>query len=209
LGIYYFSFKIIEYRVLYIGKRGKVIMKLIVGLGNIGKEYENTRHNAGFEVIDILANKLNIKINQKKFKATIGTATINGEKVVLMKPSTYMNLSGNAVIECVRFFKIETGDIIIVHDDLDLPVGKIRIRQQGSAGGQKGIKSIMDQLHTNDLNRIRIGIDKDPRIPVVDYVLGKTRKVDIPLYTEALNKAAEALETSITMDFNKVMNRYN
>lgn len=184
-------------------------MKLIVGLGNIGKEYENTRHNAGFEVIDILANKLNIKINQKKFKATIGTATINGEKVVLMKPSTYMNLSGNAVIECVRFFKIETGDIIIVHDDLDLPVGKIRIRQQGSAGGQKGIKSIMDQLHTNDLNRIRIGIDKDPRIPVVDYVLGKTRKVDIPLYTEALNKAAEALETSITMDFNKVMNRYN
>jgi PTH1 family peptidyl-tRNA hydrolase len=184
-------------------------MKLIVGLGNIGKEYENTRHNAGFEVIDILANKLNISINQKKFKATIGTATINGEKVILMKPSTYMNLSGNAVIECVRFFKIETEDIIIVHDDLDLPVGKIRIRQQGSAGGQKGIKSIMDQLHTNDLNRIRIGIDKDPRIPVVDYVLGKTRKVDMPFYNEALNKAAEALETSLIMDFNTVMNRYN
>jgi len=184
-------------------------MKLIVGLGNIGKEYENTRHNAGFEVIDILADRLNIKVDQKKFKATIGISNVNGEKVILMKPSTYMNLSGNAVIECVNFYKIETKDIIVVHDDLDLPVGKIRIREKGSAGGQKGIKSIMNQLHTTDINRIRVGIDKDPRIPVVDYVLGKTKKADLPAYKEALNKAAEALESSITLDFNKVMNRYN
>ena len=184
-------------------------MKLIVGLGNIGKEYENTRHNAGFDAVDILAKRLNVEIKQNKFRAMIGTANIAGEKVILMKPSTYMNLSGNAVIECVNFYKIATEDIVVVHDDLDLPVGKIRIRKSGSAGGQKGMKSIIDQLHTTDIKRVRIGIDKDPRIPVVDYVLGKTKKADLPAYNEALNKAADALEASIGMDFDRVMNRYN
>ena len=135
-------------------------MKLIVGLGNIGKEYENTRHNVGFMVVDKLSNKLNANFEQSKFKASIAMINYKGEKVIIMKPSTYMNLSGEAVLACVNFYKILVEDILIIHDDLDLPVGSVRIRMQGSAGGQKGMNNIINLLHTSDIKRIRVGIDK-------------------------------------------------
>ena len=154
-------------------------MKLIVGLGNPGLKYENTRHNCGFMVLDKLARDLNVDINQNKFKSLISVFKYKDEQVILMKPQTYMNLSGEAVVLAVNYYKINMEDILIVHDDLDLPVGKLRIRKQGSGGGQKGMKNIIDLLHTNEISRIRVGIDHDERIPVVDYVLGKVKKEDL------------------------------
>jgi len=184
-------------------------MKLIVGLGNIGKEYEHTRHNAGFDTIEKLAAILNVEISQIKFQAKIATLNYQGEKVILMKPSTYMNNSGEAVIACYNFFKLNPADIIVVYDDLDLPVGKIRLRAKGSAGGQKGMNSIINHLHTNEIKRIRVGIGKDPLIPVVDYVSGKHSKADRKLFEEASDRAAQALKDSLSLDFDVVMNRYN
>lgn len=184
-------------------------MKLIVGLGNPGKEYEKTRHNAGFCVIDELAKMYQTKIDQKKFNALITTIRVGDEQIVLMKPQTFMNSSGEAVIQAVNFYKIEIKDILIIHDDLDIPVGKLRIRTQGSSGGQKGIQSIMNHLHTQEIARIRVGIDKDPFIPVVDYVLGKVAKADREDYLKSIQKAAEAASCFITKPIGEVMNRYN
>lgn len=184
-------------------------MKLIVGLGNYGKEYEHTRHNAGFDAIDELAQMLEVEISQKKFKALIQTVTIKDEKVILMKPLTYMNLSGEAVIQCVNFYKIPLENILIIHDDLDLPVGKIRIRKNGSPGGQKGMKSIQENLNSQEIQRIRIGIGKDAVIPVIDWVLQKTLPEDLEEYSKALKKAANAAKAFITMPLDDVMNRYN
>ena len=159
-------------------------MKLIVGLGNIGREYENTRHNAGFMVIDKLASKLNVSFDQSKFKASLAITNVNGEKVILMKPSTYMNLSGEAVLECVNFYKIAVDDILIIHDDMDLPVGSVRLRMQGSGAGQKGMKNIIDLLHTTQIKRIRMGIGRDQNIDVINYVLGKFRKDEIEVFED-------------------------
>lgn len=184
-------------------------MKLIVGLGNPGKEYEKTRHNAGFLAIDELAKDLKVEINMKKFNALIGVYQLGQEKVILMKPQTYMNASGEAVIQCMNFYKIESKDLIVAHDDLDLPVGKIRLREKGSAGGQKGMANIIQHTKTQEIKRIRIGIGQDRLIPVVDYVLGKTKKEDLPLYEESIKKAAEALKLSLTKSFDIVMNRCN
>lgn len=184
-------------------------MKLIVGLGNPGKEYEKTRHNAGFCVMDELAKLCHTSIEQKKFNALIGTAQINGEQVLLMKPQTYMNSSGEAVIQAVNFYKIDPSDILVIHDDLDIPVGKLRIRTQGSSGGQKGMQSIMNHLHTQEISRIRVGIDKNPLIPIVDYVLGKVAKEDLKNYEDSVKRAADAAYMSITHSIAEVMNRYN
>lgn len=184
-------------------------MKLIVGLGNIGKEYENTRHNVGFMVVDKLANKLNANFEQSKFKASIAMINYKGEKVIIMKPSTYMNLSGEAVLACVNFYKIHVEDILIIHDDLDLPVGSVRIRMQGSAGGQKGMNNIINLLHTSDIKRIRVGIDKNPIIPVVDYVLGKFTSEEKPKINEAIDWASDAAEAFVHQPFMEVMNKYN
>ena len=199
----------IKYLVLYYWLLKEVYMKLIVGLGNPGVKYNKTRHNCGFEAIDILANKLGIEINQNKFKSLIAITKVNGEQVILMKPQTYMNLSGEAVLQAVNFYKIKTEDIIILHDDLDLPIGNIRIRMSGSAGGQKGMKNIIDLLHTQDIARIRIGIDKNPNIPVVDYVLGKLDKDKQDLYENAFNKSADAAYAFISKPIMKVMNEFN
>lgn len=184
-------------------------MKLIVGLGNPGKEYERTRHNAGFMAIDYLAKMMEIHFTQNQFQALLTTAMVKGEKVMLMKPQTYMNLSGEAVAAAARYYKIDSQDIVVLHDDLDLPVGKIRIRYQGSSGGQKGLKNIIDLLGTQDIKRIRIGIGKDPIIPVVDYVLGKIPKEQEVLFNESIEKAAKAARASLVMSFQDVMNRYN
>lgn len=184
-------------------------MKLIVGLGNPGKEYENTRHNSGFCVMDELAKECQVQIEQKKFKSLIATTRIHGEQVMLMKPQTYMNNSGEAVIEAVKFYHIDLEDILVIYDDMDMPIGKIRLREKGSAGGQNGVKSIIAHLHTQDFKRIRVGIGKDSRVPVVDWVLGKIRKEELEDYHQAVCMAKDAAIYSISHSFVDTMSHFN
>lgn len=185
-------------------------MKLIVGLGNPGKKYENTRHNTGFAVIDRTLAKLNAELDKNKFNADYTMINRNGEKIYILKPLTYMNLSGEAVAPFMKYFGIEPEDLVVVHDDLDLPVGKIRLRQSGSCGGQNGMRNIIDLLGDSNIKRIRVGIGKDPLIPVVDYVLGKTKKEDLEVYNQALDKASDALIYWLDHDdFSKIMSNFN
>ncbi len=185
-------------------------MKLIVGLGNPGKKFENTRHNTGFAVIDKTLAKLNVELDKNKFNADYTMINRNGEKIYILKPLTYMNLSGEAVAPFMKYFGIEPEDLVVVHDDLDLPVGKIRLRQSGSCGGQNGMRNIIDLLGDSNIKRIRVGIGKDPLIPVVDYVLGKTKKEDLEVYNQALDKASDALIYWLDHDdFSKVMSNFN
>lgn len=184
-------------------------MKLIAGLGNPGKEYENTRHNAGFRVLDAIAKECGVSCDTKKFKALITQTMIANEKVLLMKPQTYMNLSGEAVAEAMRFYQINASDILIIYDDMDLPVGKIRLREKGSAGGQNGMKNIIQHLHTQEFPRIRVGIGKDPRIPVVDYVLGKLKKEEQEVFEAAVCCARDAALYSINHSFIDTMSAFN
>jgi PTH1 family peptidyl-tRNA hydrolase len=137
----------------------EVFMYLILGLGNPGKEYEYTRHNAGFLFLDYLSNKFNIKINKIKFKGLYGEGNINGEKIIFLKPSTYMNKSGESLIEAMNYYKINPTNIIVVYDDVSLELGKIRIREKGSAGGHNGIKSIIHLCNTEVFKRIKIGVN--------------------------------------------------
>lgn len=184
-------------------------MKMIVGLGNPGKEYERTRHNAGFLVIDELCNKLNITLDQKKMNALFTIYRHNGDSIIIMKPQTYMNLSGEAVMAFSNYYNIDPSDIIVVHDDLDLPLGKIRIREKGSCGGQNGMRNIINLLHTSDIKRIRIGISHDRRFDTKDYVLGKISNEDTKIFDEVKKKAVDALIYSFDNSFINVMNRFN
>lgn len=184
-------------------------MKLIVGLGNPGKEYEKTRHNAGFLTIDKLLNKLNIKLDKNKCKAIYGIYRHNDEKIIIAKPQTFMNLSGEAVTSLMKFYGIDINDVIIIHDDLDLPVGKIRIRYQGSCGGQNGMRSIINLTGTSEIKRIRIGISNNKLIDTVDYVLGKFSKEEYKVFDESIEKAAKAIIYSFDHDFNDVMSKFN
>lgn len=183
-------------------------MKLIVGLGNPGKEYENTRHNAGFMFVDRIANDLNLEFSlNKQLKCFIADKNINGEKVIFCKPVTYMNLSGESVSLVLKYFKIDIEDMLIIHDDLDLPVGKIRIRSNGSSGGQKGMQNIIDILKETNIKRIRIGIDKGTN--TINHVLGsftKDERVDIDLI---LDKAPEMFDYYLKTSFDRFMSRYN
>lgn len=184
-------------------------MKLIVGLGNPGKKYEQTRHNTGFLVIDKAAEKLNTQFNQTKFHSFYTVVVYNNEQVMLMKPQTYMNLSGEAVSAAVRFFKIKHEDILVISDDLDLPVGKIRVRASGSAGGQKGLKSIMDHLSDTNIPRLRVGIGKNPLIDTVDYVLGKVEPENRELYQQSISEAADTVLLFIKGGIKEAVNRNN
>lgn len=184
-------------------------MRLIVGLGNPGKEYEKTRHNAGFFTIDKLIEKLNIKLDKSKCKAIYGIYMYAGEKIIIAKPQTYMNLSGEAVTSLMKFYGIDIKDVIVIHDDLDLPVGKIRIRYQGSCGGQNGMRSIINLTGTSEINRIRIGISNNKLMDTADYVLGKFSKDEYPLFEESANKAADAIIYSFDHNFNDVMSKFN
>ena len=184
-------------------------MKLIVGLGNPGKEYENTRHNAGFMVMDALAKELNVSISNSKFKGEYVKLKYKGEDVVLLKPMTYMNLSGESVIQVMNFFKITSNDILVVYDDLDMPTGKLRLRENGSAGGHNGMKSIISHVGTQTFKRVRVGIDRHPRIKVVDYVLGKFTKDEQPHIQEGVENAVKAIVMYLDKDFNSAMNTFN
>lgn len=185
-------------------------MKLIVGLGNPGKQYEKTRHNIGFEVIDTLSERLQIPLDQSKHKGLYGMGFVNGEKVFLLKPLTYMNLSGESVRPVMEYYQIELEDIIVIYDDLDLPVGRIRLRQKGSAGGHNGIKSIIAHVGSQQFNRIRVGINRPSNgQPITDYVLGKFTKDEQELIEEVVQKCAKACEAAIEKPFLDVMNEFN
>jgi len=187
-------------------------MKLIAGLGNPGKEYQNTRHNSGFMAIDLLADRLGVSISTNKFNALIAQTRIEGQPVLLMKPLTYMNESGSALSQAVSFYKIEPQDILVLHDDMDLPVGSVRIRKKGSAGGQKGMKSIISCLKTDEIARIRIGVghsQKGNHEIVPDWVLSPVSMADREVFDTALKAAAEAAYAWVSEDMDKVMSRYN
>jgi len=185
-------------------------MKLIVGLGNPGKKYEQTRHNIGFMVIDSLSKKYNVTMTEKnKFKGIIGQTTIGSQPVILLKPTTYMNLSGESILAVKQFYNIDSNDILVIYDDLDLSSGKIRFRQKGSAGGHNGIKSIIQSLGTQNFHRLKIGIDRSERIPVVDYVLGKFTKEQIPHIEQAINLSVDAVYDWTVQEIVYVMNKFN
>lgn len=184
-------------------------MKLIVGLGNPGAEYEGTRHNVGFDVIDLLARRHNIPVSKRNFKSVYGEGSIGGEKLVLMRPMTFMNLSGEAVGAIVRFYKLEAKDVWIVLDEVALPPGRIRLRYTGSAGGHNGLANIIAALHTPDVPRIRIGVGAARPGAMVGHVLGRFRKEEIPLIEEAVARAADAVECAMVQGFEMAMNRFN
>lgn len=187
-------------------------MKLIVGLGNPGKDYEKTRHNAGFMAIDLLADKLNVSISTKKFQALCATVRIDGQPVLLLKPMTYMNESGRAVSEAVNFYHIAEEDILVMHDDMDLPTGSVRIRKKGSSGGQKGMKSIIDSLKSTEIARIRIGVGHSERGDhelVPDWVLSPVPKKEREVFDNALKGAAEAANAWVSKPIDEVMSKYN
>lgn len=185
-------------------------MKLIIGLGNPGKQYEQTRHNVGFMVIDKLSKELSIPLDRNKFNGIYGIGHISGEKIILLKPLTYMNLSGECIRPLMDYYEINDDELVVIYDDLDLPVGKIRLRSKGSAGGHNGIKSMILHLATQEFNRIRVGIDRPQNgMKISDYVLGRFTKEEEPGIIEAIDRSANACEKWLSTSFIQVMNEYN
>jgi len=186
-------------------------MFVIVGLGNPGKDYRNTRHNIGFDVIDVIAEKHNISVIEKKHKAIIGKGVMNGYKVVLVKPQTYMNLSGESVREIVEYYKIDpTEELVVVSDDVSLDVGNIRIRKKGSAGGHNGLKSIIGLLGTDQFMRVKMGVGEKPKgYDLADYVLGHFTGDERKVMDEAAKNAEQAISMMLQGEADAAMNRFN
>jgi PTH1 family peptidyl-tRNA hydrolase len=184
-------------------------MYIIVGLGNPGKKYENTKHNIGFITLDFLAEKNDIKINKIKHKALVGEGTFSGQKVLLVKPQTYMNLSGNSVREVMEYYKVEPEKLIVIYDDVDLPMGRLRIRKKGSAGTHNGMKSIIYDLQEEGFPRVRIGIGKEQKMSLAGYVLGGFAKEERSLMENAVARAAQAIECMLEKGIDIAMGEYN
>ena len=194
------------------GKRSSPgVSWLIVGLGNTGDKYEGTRHNVGFDVIDALADRLDIPVQRLKFRALTNTATVAGQKVLLMKPVTYMNLSGEAVAPAADFYKIPPERIIVISDEVALPPGKLRVRPSGSAGGHNGLKNIIAHLHSENFPRIRIGVGQKPHpdYDMADWVLGKPQGQDRKEVDAAIARAVDAIGCYIADGPDKAMGRFN
>ena len=181
---------------------------LIVGLGNVGKEYDNTRHNIGFQAIDYIAAKHNIDINRIKFKGIYGDGIIEGNKVILLKPTTYMNLSGESIREVMNFYKILEEELIVLYDDISLPVGRLRIREKGSAGGHNGIKSIIANIGTEKFPRVKIGIGQ-PNHDLVSHVLGKFTSEESEVLNKVIPVCSDAVAEMIKKSVKDSMNIYN
>ena len=186
-------------------------MKIIVGLGNPDKKYQNTFHNLGFMALDNLAKKLGIGVSKKKCQALIGEGSINGEKIILAKPQTYMNLSGESVRELMSFYKIDVEDLLVIFDDFDLPKGTLRIRKEGSAGTHNGMRNIVDCIKSTFFPRIRIGfMPNDKNIPKIDYVLSGISKEDKEIFEVAIDRAGDAgLDFCKGETLDKIMQKYN
>ncbi len=183
-------------------------MYIIAGLGNPGKEYTGTRHNVGFETIDCLADKYNVSLNKLKFNSVYGEININGEKVMLMKPVTYMNRSGIAINEIINFYKIPVENLIVIYDDVDIPVGSLRIRPNGSPGTHNGMKSITQHVG-NNFSRIRIGIGRNPDMDLADYVLQRFGQEDKDKIVPIIKKAGEAAIEIIVNNVESAMQKFN
>ncbi len=184
-------------------------MFIIAGLGNPGKKYENTRHNMGFEAIDILAEKYGIKVNRLRFNALTGEGHINGEKVLLIKPQTYMNLSGESLRPALDYYKTEAENLIVIYDDVDIPAGYIRVRKKGSAGTHNGMKSILYHLRTEEFPRIRVGIGSGKKEDMISFVIGGISKNEAEILAEGAKKAADAAACIVEKGIEKAMNEYN
>ena len=183
-------------------------MKIIVGLGNPGLQYDQTRHNMGFMAIDELSSSLPTDRKQKKHGAQMQFATLGANKVLLVKPLTYMNLSGNSVKAIQHMYKLETEDIMVIYDDMDIETGQVKIKPKGGSGGHKGMISIIQQLGSQDFARIRIGIGRPPDA-TIEWVLGRISKIEKPLLLSAVEKAAEAALCWVREGINPCMNKYN
>lgn len=184
-------------------------MKLIVGLGNPGKEYENTRHNSGYLTIDSLADSLQVEFDREGFSGIYTKFKVDDEDVILLKPTTFMNLSGKSVLEAKQFFKVDLEDILIIYDDMAIKTGDIRLRLKGSSGGQKGIQNIIDLLGTSDIKRIRVGIG-EPEHNAIDYVLGKPKGDELIDWKHGIDNASKAAkEFVLGVSFSKIMSKYN
>ena len=183
-------------------------MILIVGLGNPGKQYEQTRHNIGFDVIDYMANKYNIDVNREKFKGICGEGFIENKKVILLKPLTYMNLSGESIRELANFYKLEDDEIIVVYDDISLDIGILRIREKGSAGGHNGIKSIIQNLGGDKFPRVKVGVGQ-PKDNLVNHVLGKFSKEDREHIEKVIPVVSDAIVEIVKNDAKESMNKFN
>lgn len=184
-------------------------MYVIAGLGNPGKKYAQTRHNMGFITIDQLGEKHNIKVDRLKFKALVGEGRIAGQKVLLVKPQTYMNLSGESLREVMRFYKLEPEQLIVIYDDIDLEAGALRIRKFGSAGTHNGMRSVVYQLQSDRFPRIRIGIGSSGKKDLINFVTGGFSKDEVPVLEEAVTKAVSALECMLGEGIDRAMNQYN
>lgn len=184
-------------------------MKLIVGLGNPGREYEQTRHNVGFMAIDTIAKYLNIDINKDKFQGNYAETIYNGEKILLLKPGKYMNLSGEVIRDYISYFKIDIEDILIIYDDLDTDVGIYRLRYQGGNGGHNGIKDIERQIGTKNYKRIKIGISNDKKYDTKDYVLGKFSLEEKEKIDKVLDDIVSIFRDFFLLTYDNLMNKYN
>lgn len=185
-------------------------MKLIIGLGNPGKEYENTRHNIGFMLLDNFADKHNMKFDKEKFNAVYSVGYVNGEKYILVKPQTYMNLSGEAVRKFYDYFDFAIEDLLVIYDDLDTKTANFRLRNRGSSGGHNGIKSIIAHLSTEKFNRLKIGIDRPNNgMKVSDYVLGRFSKEEMEKLDTVYSKTNDCIEDFSKLSFVELMNKFN
>ena len=181
-------------------------MYIIVGLGNPGKKYENTRHNMGFIAVDLLAEKYGIKVDKIKFKALVGEGRIAGQKVLLVKPQTYMNLSGQSVMEVMNFYKEDIENLIVIYDDIDIPTGTIRLRKKGSAGTHNGMRNIVYLLQEDGFPRIRVGIGSESKVDLIHYVTSGVTKKEKDLLEDALTRAADAAACIVEKGIEKAMN---
>jgi PTH1 family peptidyl-tRNA hydrolase len=184
-------------------------MKLIVGLGNPGREYVNTRHNVGYMAIERIADFVGTEFNKKKFNGTYAEFVYDGEKYILLKPEKYMNLSGEVIRDYVNFFKINVSDILIIHDDLDTPVGTYHLRYKGGSGGHNGLKNIELNLHTQEYKRIKIGISNNKLIDTKDYVLGKFTSDELKELDKIFNDIVEIFKVYNKYTFDNIMNKFN
>ena len=190
-------------------KRGKK-MYIIVGLGNPEEEYSKTRHNMGFNTINKIAKKYNIEVNKTKYQGLYESAIIEGQKVILVKPQTYMNLSGNCIQEFIKFYKIEKENVIVIYDDMDIEPGLIKIRKQGGAGGHNGMKSIIQMLGTEEFPRIRIGIGRPKHNgDEINYVIGSIPEDEIPELEKGTEKAKDAILEILKNGIDSAMNKFN
>lgn len=184
-------------------------MYIIAGLGNPGKKYEQTRHNMGFLAVDFLAEKYDIKVNKIRFRALTGEGRIAGQKVLLLKPQTYMNLSGESVRLALEYYKVSPQELIVIYDDIDIQAGMIRIRKKGSAGTHNGMRNILYHIRTEDFPRIRVGIGSGRKEDMINYVTGSVPKDEITLLKEAADKASCGAACIVEKGIEKAMNEYN